>query len=66
MNSTIEERVSLLEIQVAGLDGEVSFLFDEQLIQNERLLNVEETSYQVIVELAEINADLQGHLSHTF
>ena len=52
--------MSLLELQVVDLDGEVSFLFDEQLIQNERLLNVEETSDEVVVELVEINLDLQG------
>ena len=28
-NATIEERVSLLELQVADLDQDVNFLFDE-------------------------------------
>ena len=65
-NSTIEERVSLLEIQVADLredvtvvqgdvmdlDENVDFLFDEQVIQDERLLELEQTSDDVIVELA--------------
>ena len=51
-NTTIEERVALLEIQVVviqddltevdedvtGLDQDVNFLFDEQVIQDERLL----------------------------
>ena len=59
-NTTIEERVSLLELQVADLNEDVNFLFDEQVIQDERLLNVEETSDQVVVELVEVNADLQG------
>ena len=40
-NVKIEERVSLLEIQVADLDEDVNFLFDEQIIQDERLLNLE-------------------------
>ena len=54
-NATIEERVALLEIQVeqiqddvtslnVGLtevDENVDFLFDEQVIQDERLLNLE-------------------------
>ena len=54
-NTTIEERVALLEIQVeqiqddvtglsVGLtevDENVDFLFDEQVIQDERLLNLE-------------------------
>ena len=63
-NSTIEERVSLLELQVVDLDQDVNFLFDEQVIQDERLLNLEETSDQVVVELAEINADLQGRITN--
>ena len=47
-NITIEERVALLEIQVtdleqnvADLDQDVNFLFDEQVIQDERLLGLE-------------------------
>ena len=80
-NTTIEERVALLEIQVVviqdgiveihddvteldedvtGLDQDVNFLFDEQVIQDERLLELEQTSDQVVVELAEISVDLLG------
>ena len=73
-NTTIEERVSLLEIQVGEikedvtevdervelLEGDVNFLFDEMVIQDERLLELEQTSDQVVVELAGINVDLQG------
>ena len=43
-NTTIEERVALLEIQVVEIEDDVSiliendnFLFDEQVIQDERL-----------------------------
>ena len=64
-NATIEERVTLLEIQVVViqddvteldedvtlLEGDVNFLFDEQVIQDERLLNLEETSFEVVLEL---------------
>ena len=66
-NTTIEERVTILENQVVeieeditDLDQDVNFLFDEQVIQDERLLNLEETSDQVVVELAEVNVDLLG------
>ena len=73
-NNTIEERVSLLEIQVAdlredvtevdedvtGLDEDINFLFDEQVIQDERLFSLEQTSLQVAVELAELNANILG------
>ena len=77
-NNTIEERVSLLEIQVSDLredvtvvqggvvelDQDVDFLFGEQLIQDERLLELEQTSVEVVVELAEINENIQG-ISHS-
>ena len=64
-NSTIEERVALLEFQVVviqnditvldedviglrvdhtQLEGDVNFLFDEQVIQDERLLILEQDS----------------------
>ena len=73
-NNTIEERVCLLEVQVADLkedvtvvqggvvelDEDVDFLFDDQIIQNERLFSLEQTSLQVAVELAEINVNVQG------
>ena len=61
LNNTIEERVSLLEIQVADLREDVTvvqgdvvevdedltelegdFLFDDQVIQDERLLRLEQ------------------------
>ena len=48
-NTTIEERVTILEIQVADtqedlteLDENVDFLFDEQVIQDERLLGLKQ------------------------
>ena len=50
-SSTLEERVELLEIQVVVIQDEVSdleldvnFLFDEQIIQDERLLNLDGNS----------------------
>ena len=54
--------MSLLELQVTDLDQDVNFLFDEQVIQDERLLELEQTDNQVVVELVEINADLQGKI----
>ena len=73
-NTTIEERVTILENQVVviqddvtdlegdvfGLDQDVNFLFEEQVIQDERLLGLEQTSVEVIVELAEINVNIEG------
>ena len=49
-----------LEENVVDLDEDVNFLFDEHVIQDERLLELEQTSDQVVVELAEINANVQG------
>ena len=75
LNNTIEERVSLLAVQVADLredvtvvqgdakelNDDVDLMFEEQVIQDERLLNLEETSDQVVVELAEINVNIVGN-----
>ena len=53
-NATIEERVVLLEIQVieieedvSDLDQDVNFLFDEQVIQDERLFQLETESGEI-------------------
>ena len=60
-NATIEERVALLEIQVieieediaeidedmSDLDHDVNFLFDEQVIQDERLFQLETESGEI-------------------
>ena len=56
----IEEDITEVDERVELLEGDVNFLFDETVIQDERLLELEQTSDQVVVELAEINADLQG------
>ena len=64
-NDTLEERVSLLEVQVADmredittiqsdvadLDQDVNFLFDEQVIQDTRLLQLETNSNQLNEEV---------------
>ena len=66
-NTTIEERVSLLEIQVdviqdevtevdervGLLEGDVNFLFDETVIQDERLFSLEQTTDAINAELDE-------------
>ena len=64
-NATIEERVSLLEIQVVEiqedvtglgvdlteLEGDVNFLFDETVIQDERIFTLEQTSIEIDEEV---------------
>ena len=59
--------MSLLEIQVIEieedldeLDQDVNFLFDDQVIQNERIFELETTSDHVTIELARINEDVEG------
>ena len=59
-NITIEETVALLEIQVtdleqnvADLDEDVNFLFDETVLQDERILTLEQDNDV-------INEDLDG------
>ena len=53
-NATIEERVALLEIQVADIEGDISiliendnFLFYEQIIQDERLFSLEQENEEI-------------------
>ena len=66
-NSTLEERVELLEGQVVviqdeivDLDEDVDFLFDEQVIQDERLLNLEETTNSINAELVSVDDEIEG------
>ena len=66
-NTTIEERVSLLEVQVVeieedvtGLDLNVNFLFDEQVIQDERLFSLEQDTDVIISELDIVEDDLES------
>ena len=57
-NTTIDERVALLEIQVDDIQGDVSvliendnFLFDEQVIQDERNFSLEQRSIEIDEEV---------------
>ena len=66
-NATIEERVTLLEIQVEEIEGQitdldqdVNFLFDEQVIQDERIFSVEQDTDDIISELDIVEDDLES------
>ena len=59
-NTTKEERVALLELQVGNLDEDVDFLFQEQIIQDERLLNLETETEEIDEQLIIVDDDLQG------
>ena len=59
--------MTILEIQVADtqedlteLEGDVNFLFDEQVIQDERLLNLEQTTVAIDAELDLIDDELES------
>ena len=66
-NITIEERVSLLEIEMEEIQGEVAevqdeviILFSQQVIQDDRLGNLEEDTHQ-------LETDVEGKASlHIF
>ena len=60
--TVIQGDVVNLDEDVTNLDQNLDFLFDEQVIQDERLLELEQTSDEVVVELAEINANILGNL----
>ena len=65
VNNTIEERVTLLEIQVTDiredlttteenvedLEEDVDFLFDETVIQDERIFTLEQASIEIDEEV---------------
>ena len=73
-NTTIEERVTILESQVveieedviglniglAEVDQIVDFLFDEQVIQDERLFSLEQTSLGILGELDSVEDELES------
>ena len=64
-NTTIEERVEILEGQVviiqneiSDLDEDVDFLFEEQIIQDERLFSLEEETDEINDQLVAIDDDV--------
>ena len=73
-NTTIEERVTILEAQVveieedvtgfevdlAELEGDVDFLFDETVIQDERIFTLEQTTDAINVQLVAIDDELES------
>ena len=55
--------MALLEIQVTDLDQDVNFLFDEQVIQDEKLLNLEQETDAINEDLDVIDDDLESKSS---
>ena len=50
----------VIQDEVSDLETNVDFLFDEQVIQDERLLNLEETSTGILEELVVIDDAIEG------
>ena len=50
----------VIQDDLTDLDEDVGFLFNEQVIQDERLLNLEETSLDILGELDLIEDDLES------
>ena len=56
--SLLEIQVTDLEENMADLDQDVNFLFDEQVIQDERLFSLEQTTDSIYAELLNIDDEL--------
>ena len=56
--SEIDEDVTNIDEDVTELEGDVNFLFDEQVIQDERIFQLGTTTDQVTIELAEVTVNL--------
>ena len=64
----MEERVELLEIQlvvihdeVSDLETDVDFLFDEQIIQDERLFSLEQGTDAINAQLVSIDDEIESN-----
>ena len=49
-----------IEGDVTLLEGDVNFLFDETVIQDERIFNLEEATNGINAELLTVNAEIEG------
>ena len=47
----LNDEVTDLELNLIELEGDVNFLFDEQVIQDERIFTLEETSIETNEEV---------------
>ena len=56
----IEEDIAGINIGLAEVDQNVDFLFDEQVIQDERLFSLEQTSLEILGELDSIEDELES------
>ena len=59
----LQIQVADIEGQVTDLDQDVNFLFDETVIQDERIFSLEQTTDAINAELLTVNAELEGDLT---
>ena len=60
--SDVREDLATTDENVADLDQDVNFLFDEQIIQDERLFSLEQTANDVDDNLDLVNEELESKL----
>ena len=48
------------EEDVTGLDQDVNFLFEEMIIQDERIFNLEQTSFGILGDLELVENDIDS------
>ena len=56
----IEEDITGLRVDLTGLDEDVGFLFDEQVIQDERLLNLETETEEIDEQVVVIGDEIES------
>ena len=62
----IEDDITALSVGLMEVDENLDFLFDEQVIPDERLLNLEETSDEIIGELDLMEDELESEYKQDF
>ena len=60
----IQEDLTEVDEDVTLLEGDVNFLFDEQVIQDERLLILEQTTIAITADLVEFDDELESEFVH--
>ena len=58
----VGEDVTGLEVDLTELDENVDFLFDEHIIQDERLFSLEQTTDAINAELVAVDDELEGEV----
>ena len=56
----IGEDLTEIEEDVTGLDQDVNFLFEETIIQDERMFNLEQTSVGILGDLELAEDDIES------